>query len=120
MQNINELTRETTLKQELVESKTIHLFLLMMIDYIITYVGIHNYNFIQEGNPVLVWLFEIPFEYGVFVRILMSGIISFLFYVIYKSEHKHYGKLIAYAIIVNSVILVLHLRWILEFFAHIL
>ena len=43
------------------------LFALFMTDFILTFIGI-NAKVIYEGNPLLVWLFELPMWQGLLLR----------------------------------------------------
>ena len=70
------------------------LFLLMMMDFIFTYIGVNNLNVIVEANPILIWLFKLPFLVSFTIRAIYSYIIC---------------------IGVNVFVLILHLKWLLAY-----
>lgn len=83
----------------------------MLMDFIFTYIGIVKFGFIEEGNPILVWIFELPFLYGFVIRFIYCFILYLLFQYIYKSNYKYYNLVINFSLIVNITVLVMHLNW---------
>ena len=63
------------------------LFVLFMTDFILTFIGI-NTKVIYEGNPLLVWLFELPMWQGLLLRIAMFALV----FVAIKWASKHTVK----------------------------
>lgn len=91
------------------------LFTLFLTDFILTYLGI-SAGAIEEANPLLVWLFELPFIAGLTIRIIMGAIIiCYPIYTIRRGKIRpalakaYYG--VAYT--ANIVILGMHLYWII-------
>src|SRR5690554_909764 len=84
--------------------KVVILFLLMMMDYVITYIGIKGLMFIEEANPFMVWLFDIPFGYGLIIRLVYVSLIAFLCMYIYKMKYKYYNAFINIGIGINMVV----------------
>jgi len=88
----------------------------MMLDFMLTYAGIHCFDFIVEGNPLHVWLFELPFFKAFFIRLSYVSFIVYLFKFIYKSKYKHYDIIIWFALIVNFLVLCIHCRWLIIYY----
>lgn len=85
---------------------------MFLIDYILTYIGIQN-NIIVEGNPLMIWLFEINFINGFMIRIIMALIIySLILYI--KNHYKSYRQFIIFICIVYSSIIPFHLYWLIN------
>lgn len=104
--------------EEVVDSKSYnkrnlngYLFLMLMVDYVVTYLGIHHYEFIREANALFVWLFNLPFAQGFLVRVVGALFVTGLYQYIYMEGNKHYKKVITFALSVNIVIMFLHIRW---------
>lgn len=91
--------------------KVAFLFILMMLDFIATYVGINHYEFVEEANPIMVWLFEMPFEFGMVFRGLYAAGLAWISLFIFKSGYKHYNAYINFALTVNAAIAFVHMRW---------
>lgn len=100
--------------KELKDSRIIYLFTFIMIDYLLTYIGIHTFEFIQEGNPVLIWLFELPIIIGFPIRVVMASLVSLTYLIIYRAQHFLYNKIIFFALLINGIILGMHLSWIVQ------
>lgn len=66
------------------------IFILMIIDYILTYYGIHVAKVISEGNPLMVFSFNNGFIFGLLFRISYSMIIAALLYRIRKGNVYEY------------------------------
>ena len=50
------------------------LFVLMIVDYLLTYFGMRS-GFITEGNILMQWLMNMPISYGILVKIALSVIL---------------------------------------------
>lgn len=88
------------------------LFLLIILDFILTYIGVVNLKVIYEANPLMVWIFNLPFLQGLFIRVLQSGFITYLLFIIYKNNYHIYKLVIRFGLGVNLFIMGLHLNWI--------
>lgn len=86
------------------------LFFMFMVDFIYTYLGIHYYKCIVEGNPLMVWLFEIPFINGLVLRLVYSTIL-FTLCVLIQKKYKYYTYFINSLLIVYIGVMILHFRW---------
>jgi hypothetical protein len=93
------------------------LFVLFMTDFILTYLGV-SAGIIEEANPALVWLFELPFLAGLALRLTMAAIVIYWPIRMIKAgkirpvlAKAYYG--IAYT--VNTGILGVHLYWIISY-----
>ncbi|MGI6537794.1 MAG: DUF5658 family protein [Caldicoprobacterales bacterium] len=53
------------------------LFTFFVTDFILTYLGI-SAGIIEEANPFLVWLFELPFIAGLIIRLLMFVVVMYI------------------------------------------
>ena len=93
------------------------LFVLFMTDFILTYIGI-SAGIIVEVNPLLIWLFELPFLTGVILRILIGVIVINLPIRTIKTGKIRPAIAKTYywvAYMVNVGILVVHLYWIIDY-----
>ena len=97
------------------EKYNIIIFLLMMSDYLLTYVGINVLEFITEGNALMVWLFELPLFEGLIIRTLMGMFVYALLKIIQKLGSKHYQKVIKLIIVIEMIPHLLHLIWIIQY-----
>jgi len=90
------------------------IIILCMLDYVLTYKGI-KLNFIFEGNPLMVKLFELSFIKGFLIKLLLIvGMLTPLYYC------KHYDLLFykigtMILIIAYIYIMVLHTIWIVKY-----
>ncbi|QZY56730.1 DUF5658 family protein [Crassaminicella profunda] len=48
------------------------LFLLMIGDYLLTYLGMYTFGVVEEANCLMVWLMELPFWKGFIIRICIA------------------------------------------------
>lgn len=48
------------------------LFILMLGDYMLTYLGMYSFGVIDEANYLMVWLMGMPFEKGFIVRVFVT------------------------------------------------
>jgi len=88
------------------------LFLMMILDHILTYIGI-SLDIISEGNKLICWLFDLPFLYSLIVRAFLCGLTltPFIFYAkFYKDKCR---RILIFLNTFYSLIFVLHLRWIM-------
>ena len=91
------------------------LMLLMLIDFIFTYIGVNYLQFVIEANPVLVSLFEMPVVISLLIRLLYMGCVYILLKYISIMRFKLYNGILNFALIINSVILIIHMNWILRY-----
>lgn len=91
------------------------LMFLMLIDYIFTYIGINYLQFIIEANPVLVELFEMPVVISLLIRLAHMGCIYIILKYISTRRFKLYDGILNFALIINSVVLIMHMNWIFRY-----
>ena len=85
---------------------------LVYLDYVLTWIGINKIGIIEEFNPLMAWLFEIGFIPGSIIRILIIAFLLICFKLL--KPYKYYYKLTTrFAIAVNIIVQVLHIRWII-------
>lgn len=84
----------------------------VLLDYILTYIGINKLFFIEEGNPLMVWLFNIPFISGLSIRFLISIILAILIFIPIKMGYKYSKQFIKLTIFIQVLVFIAHLRWI--------
>ena len=74
------------------------LFIVMMIDYFLTYWGL-NLGFIREGNPLMQWLMDMPLYYGVFVKLAICSALVFPLFIFRNKARKvsRAGLIVAFA-----------------------
>lgn len=93
------------------------LFILFMTDFILTYLGV-SAGIIEEANPVLIWLFELPFIPSLFFRLLMAFTVIYLPIRLIKTNKIRPALAKTYyavAYTANTLILGVHLYWIISF-----
>lgn len=95
------------------------LFLLFMTDFLLTYIGIYN-GIIEEGNPIMVWLFELPFMWSLLARLLMFAVVAYLPITLmqkYKDKVRPLVRKLYYwgAFAGNVGVMGLHLYWIISY-----
>ena len=102
-------------KKGRLDKSVVLLMVLMFIDYISTYIGVNVLQYISEGNPLMVNLFELPFYVSLVLRLAhMSFVYICLEYIKYKGHHG-YTPIITFAICINLFLMLLHLRWIVSY-----
>ncbi len=89
------------------------IFTYIILDFLLTYLGINYIGYIQEGNPIMVWLFELPFAIAFIIRLIIGAIIYLMYRFIQNNAEKAYKKIVAFALIAENFVLLLHLRWII-------
>ena len=88
------------------------LFVFTIFDFLITYYGI-SVGAIEELNPLHRCYLSLPFLQSLCIRILVAIVIITPFYLLYRLNRNIYRKTIAYAYIINIVVLGIHLYWII-------
>ena len=91
------------------------LMFLMLMDFIFTYIGINYLQFITEANPVLVSLFEMPVVISLLIRLAHMGCIYVILKYISTRRFKLYDGILNFALIINSVVLIMHMNWIFRY-----
>ena len=87
------------------------IFLLIIVDYIFTYIGIQKL-IITEANPLMGWLFTCNFEQGLIIRVVMAVILLVPFYMCKKHNIMFYKKSVLCVIIIYIPVMILHARWV--------
>lgn len=85
---------------------------LMMLDFALTWAGIHIYGVITEANPVMIWLFELPFELALTVRMTLVTVLVGMCIWIYNNGYKRFNVFINFCILSNVLVMYAHLEWI--------
>ena len=62
----------------------------MLLDYILTYTGIHVFECITEANKLMVGFMELDFTTGILIRLLQCGLVVFLYFVLKNEKYKKY------------------------------
>lgn len=91
------------------------LMFLMLMDYIFTYIGINYLQFIIEANLALVSLFEMPVVISLLIRLAHMGCIYVILKYISTRRFKLYNGILNFGLIINSIILIMHMNWILRY-----
>ena len=118
---ISKIKEDTIMNKEYkVENKSdksimllIILGVMMMSDYLLTWYGINHWGIIEEGNPLLKWLFEIDFTLSLIVRIIMVCLVIVAIYILHKKSERAFKFVILFGITVNFIIMLLHFNWII-------
>lgn len=89
----------------------IYLAVLIVLDYLYTYIGIHWFRIVEEANPLMIEFFNLPFKESFPIRVLFAIVILLLSRYIQK-HYRHYNQFITLALIVNIAVTLNHFRWI--------
>ncbi|TCT15673.1 hypothetical protein EDC18_103384 [Natranaerovirga pectinivora] len=91
---------------------------LMLIDYILTYIGIHLLNFISEGNPFMRFFMELPFFIGLPLRILFLLFpVTLMLLAFSLTENKKRIVLVVNGMVgIQFIPLFLHMYWIFVYY----
>lgn len=81
---------------------------MMFLDFLLTYFGVVELNVIEEGNPLMVWLFELPLLAAASIRILMILAVLFLI----RRTKKYKEPIAKFGLVIYAVILFIHMAWI--------
>lgn len=87
------------------------LFITIMLDYILTYMGIRIYGVVEEANVLMQWLFELPLAIGLGVRALLAMLVLAPFMLLKSLDKNAYRKTLITALSINLIIIILHERW---------
>jgi hypothetical protein len=83
----------------------------MMLDYALTMVGL-NIGIITEGNILMVWCTELPWQYGVVVKASMSVLLLTPLYIAKKKEVPLYRTALIIVLIAYACVFTMHIYWI--------
>lgn len=86
------------------------IFILMVLDYILTFVGIKN-GIIVEGNPIMCFMFQYNFIVGLLFRISYAGIILAMLYNIKKNNIYKYIEINMFVGAIYLYVFNLHFQW---------
>lgn len=94
------------------------LFVLFMTDFFLTHIGVQA-QIIAEGNPLMVWVFNLPLAISLLVRLMMFLVVGYLPTALMKKYPQKIKPLIrklyySVAYIANTATLGAHLHWILR------
>ena len=93
------------------DSSLVIIFCLMIIDYLLTKVGIFL-GLIIEGNALMVWLMSLPFVIGFLVRVLMAVGLLAPIYLVYGVNRNLYKIAVLIAMLANLFAMLMHMLWI--------
>lgn len=93
------------------------IFLYVLLDFLVTYLGINYFGCLTEANPLLSWLFELPFAQALFIRIIFASTIYFMYRFIQNNTVSTYKKMVVFAILLESFVMILHIRWLILYLA---
>ncbi|MFZ5966219.1 MAG: DUF5658 family protein [Bacillota bacterium] len=95
----------------------IFVFVAMLADYIISYLGISVLGFIQEANPFMLSFMDLPFYQGIFFRVLYA--VFFLLIIRWagnKMNNKgRYHKVLILLLAIQSIPLSAHAIWLVNY-----
>ncbi len=84
---------------------------MMFLDFLLTYFGVVDLNVIEEGNPLMVWLFEMPLLRAALVRILMIFAVMFVI----RRTKKYKDPIANFGLVVYAMVLFLHMAWLWQY-----
>ena len=95
------------------------LFILFMTDYFLTYIGIQK-QIIEEANPLMVWLFELPFIPSLLARLALFFLFAYIPITLIKKHpdkiRPFIGKLYYWGAFAGNIgIMFAHLYWIIYY-----
>lgn len=88
------------------------LFLMQMSDFLLTWLGVNILDVVEEGNPFMVFLFNLDFFSALIIRFILVGIVIVGLNYVKKVEHILYEKVIKIGILANLIIHMMHICWI--------
>lgn len=92
------------------------LFILQMIDFGLTYWGIHGLQVLEEANPFMIWLFELPFLWSLLARLAILGaLLGLIWFIKVKAPHR-YKLVLGIGLAANFFIIGVHAKWIWMYF----
>ena len=89
----------------------IFLFILMMLDYALTMIGIST-GFIVEGNGLMYWLVSMPWQYGVVAKASMSVLLLTPLYIAKRKEVPLYRTALIIVLLAYAWVFTMHIYWI--------
>lgn len=98
-------------KEKYPQKLNIYLVLLIIIDYLYTYIGIHWFEIVEEANPLMIRFFNLPFNISFPLRVIFAIFILILSRYIQR-EYDYYKQFIYFVLIVNIAVILNHFRWI--------
>ena len=84
---------------------------MMFLDFLLTYLGVVDLNVIEEGNPLLIGLFELPLLTSAIVRILMIVAVMFII----RQTKKYKEPVATFGLLVYAMVLFLHMAWLWQY-----
>ncbi len=97
------------------------LFVAIMGDYLITYIGINNMGFIEELNPLMIRLFRFPMYMGLIIRSMLAlfPIILLKFVENRCPPRLKYDYIIRAALGIQAIPFSMHILWIYKYYTSI-
>ena len=89
----------------------IYLSLLIMIDYVYTYIGIHWFHIVEEANPLMIKFFDLPFHES-FPRRMLFALIILLFSSYIQRNYEYYNQFIYVVLTINIAVMLNHSVWV--------
>lgn len=87
---------------------------LMMIDYVLTWLGVREFGVISEANPLMGWMFDMPFYLSLLSRMVLVFITNSLFIYIYNQRYDKFDLAINFCILSNILVMFAHNHWIIK------
>lgn len=93
------------------------LSLLMLADFLLTWFGVNTIDYVEERNPLMVWLMELnSFYLALACRLAIIIMVVLLSMVISKNDKKVFNQVVLIGIILNIGVLIIHLFWVYDFY----
>lgn len=96
----------------------IFLFILMMLDYALTMVGL-KLGIITEGNMFMVWCVELPWQTGAIIKGIISIVLLTPIYIAKKQELRIYKIAVVIILGVYTLLFTMHIYWITMYWGYI-
>lgn len=105
-----------TIKSYSINYLLFFIFILILIDYMLTFIGINQLNYISEANYLMCTMFDIPFTTGLAIRSLQGFFPIILLYSIRnKVEFFYFNRIISIILYIEIFVICLHLYWIINY-----
>lgn len=88
---------------------------LQISDFLFTWFGINVIEVIEEGNFLMIWLFDLTFWQAAFIRFLLITIIIITLSFIRNESRKGFLIVMFFGLFFNIIITYMHYMWLLPY-----
>ena len=95
----------------------IAIIILMLLDYILTYTGIHIFKCIEEANKLMVSFMQLDFTTGITIRLLQCSLVVLLYFILKNDRYKKYRVCINLILVGEIAVMIMHIGWLTRYFS---